>query len=155
MKTSPARPLGLQHREPVLERHVLDRGRHQRGAGAALRPVRLGHHAEHLDVLGQQSAERRHRERRGAEEDDAHELSARSTSGLTGLDDVLAACPSLAGQEQLPLERAQVIEEEDAVEVVDLVLDGAGDQALGLERNGLPSRSSASSTIRSGRVTSP
>ena len=61
----------------------------------------------------------------------------------------------VAAQEQLPLERAQVIHEKDPVEMVDLVLDRAGDQSLRLERKRLPCSSTASSTMRSARVTSP
>ena len=78
------RALGLQDGMPAACGGGLDGRRDQGGAGAALRPVGLGHHADDLVPLPEQRPERRHRELRRAEEDDPHH-SGRAGAGCTSL----------------------------------------------------------------------
>ena len=156
-RRSPSGRAGWSTGSPASMRRDLDRRRDQRRAGAALRLVGLGDHAGHREALAEQRPEGRHRELRRPEEDDPHH-SVRADSGcdLLGVPGVVLVLPAPAGEQHLPLDQAQVVEEEDAVEVVDLVLDGAGLEpgrppcGSGCRRGRWPR-----ATTRSGRVTSP
>ena len=119
---------GLEDRDAGALRLRLDRRRHE--GRCASGPAGLSGWVttpDHLVPLPEQRPEGRHRELRGAEEDDPHhsELADSGCTSLSVAGVVLVLAP-VAGQEHLPLDEAEVVEEEDAVEVVDLVLDGAG-----------------------------
>src|SRR5215208_4766798 len=55
----------------------------------------------------------------------------RYSGDLLGKADVVLVFAAPLGQEHLPLDETQMVEEEDSVEVVDFMLDGAGLQAYG------------------------
>src|SRR5919112_607955 len=55
----------------------------------------------------------------------------RCSGNLLGKSDVVLVLPAPLGQQHLPLDQAQVIQEEDSVEVIDLMLNGARFQPSG------------------------
>jgi hypothetical protein len=68
------RALRLQHGDALVDGDRLDRRRDEPAARATLRAVGLGHHRAHVEAFLDERAERRHRELRGSEEGDAHQL---------------------------------------------------------------------------------
>src|SRR5690606_14029711 len=126
-----SRPLGLEDRDPLLERDTLDRrGLHR--PPAARRAVGLRDDADHIVPLAEQRPERRDREVRRAPEEDPHTTPTVRNASTIRLR--LHLLPAL--QQHLPLERADPIDEEDAVQVVDLVLERTGQEPLGLDPDG-------------------
>jgi hypothetical protein len=71
-----ARPLGLQHRQPLGQRHRLDRRRVEARPRPAARPVGLRDDAHHVEPLAEQGAQRGDGEVGGAPEEDAHRRGA-------------------------------------------------------------------------------
>src|SRR5690606_30565694 len=126
-----SRPLGLEDRDPLLERDTLARrGLHR--PPAARRAVGLRDDADHIVPLAEQRPERRDREVRRAPEEDPHTTPTVRNASTIRLR--LHLLPAL--QQHLPLERADPIDEEDAVQVVDLVLERTGQEPLGLDPDG-------------------
>ena len=151
------RAVRLEHRDPGALRLPLDRRRHQRRARAALRLVRLGHDAHHLVPLARAApgatAPRTPVSRRRRS---ASLRAGRFRLHLFGVSGVVLVLAPVAGEQHLPLDQAEVVEEEDAVEVVDLVLDGAGLEPGRLLRgSGCRRGRWPRCTTRSGRLTSP
>src|SRR5437879_1597459 len=96
-------------------------------AAVICRIVTAGDHGGDVEALAEEGLERRDGELGGAEEDHAH-LQLAGRLGRDLLEEPLLSLARLLpfGHEEAAFHGAQVVEEEDTVEVVDLVLDGAG-----------------------------
>ena len=88
---------------------------------AAARPVRLRDHADDAMARAEERVEGRHGECRRAEEDDAQRTRRSPFPGARQLAD--------PPDDQIALDAAQAIDEQRAVEMIHLVLEGAREQA--------------------------
>ncbi len=109
----------LQHRNARVEGACLDR-RVARLLPSAARPIGLRDDADHRVRGRQQPVERRHRELRRAEEDDAQRASWLPFAGARQLLD--------PPDDQIALDAAQAIDEQRAVEVIHFVLKRAREE---------------------------
>ena len=139
-----ARPGGLPHRHARGLGRDLDR-RGLGGLRATLRPIRVGDHGRHFDVVGvEQGLQRRDRHVGRPEEDDAHLLSPpgggrgrRAAVRRAGRGDPRSPVPPDPSHllERGPAVVAgEVVDEQDPVQVVHLVQPDAGQQPLQLDR---------------------
>src|SRR5213594_1866052 len=104
----------------------LHRGRNQRRAGAALRRVGLRDDGDHVESFTDERAQRGHREFWCTKERHAHlQLTRRLRRNLLEISGLSLARLLPFREQQAALHGAQVIEKQNAVEVVDLVLNGA------------------------------
>src|SRR6266571_1686197 len=129
------RALRLEHRDRLRLGFHFHGRRYDLRAGAALRPVGLGDGGEHVEPLPEQRSQRRDREFRRAEENDAHlELARRLRRHVLEIPRLPLAGLLPLRDQQMTLHGAQVIEEQDAIEVIDFVLRGARLEAGELDR---------------------
>src|SRR5205823_75052 len=102
-----------------------------------LRPVGLGDGGEHVEPLAEQGSQRRDRELGRAEEDDAHlELARRLRRYVLHVSGLALARLLPLRHQQMSFDGAQVVEKQDAVEMIDLMLRGARLESRELDRVG-------------------